>query len=41
MIDFTRELLRAVQPRLGNAPRPGRKQRILATVLLPGNETQP
>jgi hypothetical protein len=41
MIEFTRELLRVVQPRLANAPRPGRKQRILATVLLPGSETQP
>ena len=38
MLDFSRELLRVVQPRLANAPRPGRKQRILATVLLPGSE---
>jgi hypothetical protein len=38
MLDFSRELLRVVQPRVANAPRPGRKQRILATVLLPGSE---
>src|SRR5262249_17469518 len=38
MLDFSRELLRVVQPRSANPPRPGRKQRILATVLLPGSE---
>jgi Helix-turn-helix domain len=38
MVDFSRELFRVVQPRLANAPRRGRKQRILATVLLPGSE---
>jgi hypothetical protein len=40
MLDFSRELLRVVQPRLANTPRPGRKQRILATVLLPGSEAE-
>ena len=38
LIDFSRDLLRVIQPRLANTPRPGRKQRILATVLLPGSE---
>jgi len=38
LLDFSRELLRVIQPRLANSPRPGRKQRILATVLLPGRE---
>jgi len=38
LLEFSRELLRVIQPRLANSPRPGRKQRILATVLLPGSE---
>ena len=38
LLEFSRELLRVIQPRLANSPRPGRKQRILATVLLPGRE---
>jgi helix-turn-helix protein len=41
LLEISRELLRVVQPRLANAPRPGRKQRILATVLLPGSEAEP
>jgi hypothetical protein len=36
--EFVRELVTVVQPRLANAPKPGRKRRILATVLLPGAE---
>jgi DNA-binding transcriptional ArsR family regulator len=33
-----RELTRVLQPRLANPPRPGRKRRILGSVLLPGSE---
>jgi hypothetical protein len=33
---FVRELVTVIQPRLANAPAPGRSRRILATVLLPG-----
>jgi len=36
--DFMRELLTVIQPRVANAPKPGRRRRILATVLLPGDE---
>jgi Helix-turn-helix domain len=35
--DFTRVL----RPRVANAPKPGRKRRILTTVLLPGVEAEP
>jgi hypothetical protein len=35
LLEFGRELLTVIQPRLANAPRPGRKRRILATVLIP------
>jgi predicted transcriptional regulator len=31
------DLVRVLQPAAANAPRPGRKRRILATVLLPGS----
>ncbi len=37
--EFLHELARVLQPRLANAPRPGRKRRILGSVLLPGEET--
>ena len=37
-MEFLRELVTLVQPRLANAPRPGRTRRIFATVLLPGSE---
>jgi Helix-turn-helix domain len=37
--DLLRELVRVLQPAAANPPRPGRKRRILATVLLPGEET--
>jgi hypothetical protein len=33
-----RDLLRVLQPAAANPPRAGRKRRILATVLLPGDE---
>ena len=32
-----RDLMRVLQPAAANPPRPGRKRRILATVLLPGD----
>lgn len=34
-----RDLMRVLQPAAALAPRPGRRRRILATVLLPGEET--
>jgi len=37
-MELLRELLTAIQPRLANGPRPGRKLRILGTVLLPGSD---
>ncbi len=37
--ELRRELVRVLQPRLANPPAPGRTRRILATVLLPGDET--
>ena len=33
------ELVRVLQPRAANPPRPGRRRRILGTVLLPGDES--
>jgi DNA-binding transcriptional ArsR family regulator len=36
-----RDLTRVLQPRLANAPGPGRKRRILGSVLLPGQQTGP
>jgi Helix-turn-helix domain len=39
--ELVRELVRAIQPRLANAPRPGRRRRILGTVLLPGETAGP
>jgi hypothetical protein len=36
-----RDLTRVLQPRLANAPGPGRKRRILGSVLLPGEEPGP
>jgi AcrR family transcriptional regulator len=36
--ELLRELARVLQPRLSNPPRPGRKRRILGSVLLPGAE---
>ncbi len=34
--DFIRDLARVIQPRAANPPQPGRRRRILGTVLLPG-----
>jgi len=36
-----RDLARVIKPRLANAPRTGRRRRILATVLLPGEDAPP
>jgi hypothetical protein len=35
-----RDLVRVIQPRVANAPKPGRRRRILATVLIPGEDSQ-
>jgi hypothetical protein len=35
------ELMRVLQPAAANPPRPGRRRRILATVLLPGEDADP
>ncbi len=37
--EFLQELATVFQPRLANAPKEGRKRRILGTVLMPGSET--
>ena len=34
--DLLRDITRVFEPRLANAPKPGRKRRILGSVLLPG-----
>jgi hypothetical protein len=36
--DLLRDLVRVLQPRLASAPRKGRRRRILATVLLLGDD---
>jgi DNA-binding transcriptional ArsR family regulator len=36
--ELLHELARVLQPRLANAPRRGRRRRILGTVLLPGDD---
>jgi hypothetical protein len=38
LAEFLRDLARVVTPRLANAPKPGRRRRILGTVLLPGDD---
>ncbi len=38
LVELMRDLARVVQPRLANAPAPGRRRRILGTVLLPGED---
>jgi hypothetical protein len=38
LAELGREMTRVLQPRLANAPRPGRRRRILGTVLIPGEE---
>ncbi len=40
MAELTRELVRVLQPAVANPPRPGRKRRILGTVLLPGSDPE-
>jgi hypothetical protein len=37
-MELLRELMRVLQPRVAYPPKPGRKRRILTTVLLPGAE---
>jgi hypothetical protein len=36
--ELLRELVRVIQPRLANAPRPGRRRRVLGTVMLLGED---
>lgn len=36
--EFVRDLMKAVQPRLANAPAKGRKRRMLYSIFLPGPE---
>jgi len=38
--EFLRDLARVMQPRLANAPKPGRRRRILGTVLLLGEDAR-
>jgi Helix-turn-helix domain len=38
LAELARELAIVLQPRVANPPKPGRKRRILATVLLPADE---
>ena len=38
LTEFLRDLARVIQPRLANAPKPGRRRRILGGVLLPGED---
>jgi len=37
--DLMRDIIRVLQPRLANPPAPGRKRRILYSILLPGPDT--
>lgn len=38
LTELRHDILRVLQPRLANAPRPGRRRRILGSVLLPGTD---
>ena len=38
LTELGREMARVLQPRLANPPRPGRRRRILGTILLPGED---
>ena len=38
LAELMRELARVIQPRLANAPKPGRRRRILGSVLLLGDD---
>jgi hypothetical protein len=40
LTELLRDIVTVFQPRLANAPRPGRTRRILGTVLLPGAESE-
>lgn len=40
LTELRREIFRVFQPRLVNTPKPGRKRRILGSVLLPGSESR-
>jgi Helix-turn-helix domain len=40
-VELTRELVKVLQPRVANPPKPGRRRRILGYVLLPGEEAGP
>jgi hypothetical protein len=39
-MELLTDLMRLLQPRVANPPKPGRKRRILTTVLLPGEEAK-
>ena len=38
LTELAHDLVRVLQPRAANPPRPGRRRRILGTVLIPGEE---
>jgi hypothetical protein len=38
LAELGRDMTRVLQPRLANPPRPGRRRRILGTVLIPGED---
>jgi hypothetical protein len=38
LAEFGREFVAMIQPRLANPPTPGRRRRMLRTILLPGVE---
>jgi hypothetical protein len=38
LAELARDMTRVLQPRLANPPRPGRRRRILGTVLIPGED---
>jgi hypothetical protein len=40
LVELLRDVATIFQPRLANAPKPGRKRRILGTVLLPGSDSR-
>ena len=40
LVELGREMARVLQPRLANPPRPGRRRRILGTILLPGEDAR-
>jgi hypothetical protein len=41
LMELGRELITVIQPRLANAPKPGRRRRIFGTILLPGTDAGP